>query len=195
MKKLLLSLLLLGFCTSVSFADIVFDYVISDTYEFAVTLNSSESLLITGAGSDRIDAFDESYVEVQGTDPLQQFVGGIYDLNLNDFSTMNYYDGETGLFDIRGSAEALFSGGRIDFIRSFQDSDLLKHITFICDVDSVNLTGDLLTGDWLDGGGSFSITLQDQTGYDSVYSNINFIPEPATVLMLGLGSLLLRRKR
>ena len=87
MKKVLMSLLLICFYTSVSFA--AFDYVISDTYEFGVITLNSESLLITGAGVDTIDAFGESYVEVQDTAPLLANVGGIYDLNLNDSSTMN----------------------------------------------------------------------------------------------------------
>ena len=194
MKRLLPCLLFFSVFVQISFGEIVFDYTISDTFDFGITLNGSDSLLITGSGTERIDAFDESYIEVQGTDPLQQHVGGIYDLNLNDFSTMNYYGGETNLFDIRGDGIATFSGGRIDYIRSFQDSDLTKHITFIADLDSIDLTGNLLTGDWLDGSG-FSVTLLDQTGYDSVYSNINFVPEPATVLLFGLGGLLLRRRK
>ena len=194
MKKLLLGLLLLGFCTSISFGDIVFDYIISDTYEILPLHLNGESLLVMGAGADHIDAKGESYIEVQGTDPLQQHVGGIYTLGLIDFSTMNYYGGETGMFSIYDDATATFSGGQIDYISSFQDSDLTKHITFIADLDSIDLTGNLLTGDWLSGGGSFSITLQDQTGYDSVYSNINFIPEPATVALFGLGCLLLRKR-
>jgi len=61
-------------------------------------------------------------------------------------------------------------------------------------VDSIDLTGNLLTGNWLDGSG-FSVTLLDQTGYDPVYSNINFVPEPATLALFGLGGLLLRKKR
>lgn len=193
MKRLFFGLFLVGLYTSVSFG--AFDYVISDTYEGGLTFDGSDSLLITGAGALTIDAFDESYIEVQGTDPLQQFVGGIYDLNLHDFSTMNYYGGETGLFDIRGDALATFDGGQIDYIRSFQDSDIVKHMTFIADLDSIDLTGDLLTGDWL-GGGSFSITLLDQSGYDSVYSNISFQnPEPGTLALLGLGALVLRKKK
>ena len=71
----------------------------------------------------------------------------------------------------------------------------MKHITFICDVDSIVLEGNLLTGNWLGNKGSFSIILDDQNGYDSVYSNINFIPEPMSLALLGLGGLLLRRKK
>ncbi len=195
MKRLIPCLLLFAIFVSMSFGEIVFDYTISDAYYHGVlTLVNSESLLVTGAGADTIEANGESYIEVQNTSPLEQNVGGIYDLNLDDFSTMNYYDGETGLFDIRGDAIATFSGGRIDYIRSFQDSDLTKHITFIADLDSIDLTGSLLTGNWLDDS-SFSITLLDQTGYDPVYSNINFVPEPATIALFGLGGLLLRKRK
>ena len=167
MKRLIPFLLLFPVFVTTSFGEIVFDYTISDTYVGSVTLNGLDSLLVTGAGALVIDAFDESYIEVQGTDPLQQFVGGIYDLNLNDFSTMNYYGGETGGLDIRGDATATFSGGRTDYISSYQDSDLTKHITFIADLGSIDLTGNLLTGNWLDDSG-FSVTLLDQSGYDSV---------------------------
>ncbi|HIJ71370.1 MAG TPA: PEP-CTERM sorting domain-containing protein [Planctomycetes bacterium] len=193
MKRLIPCLLLLPVFVTISFGEIVFDYTISDTYEGSVMLNS-ESLLVTGAGALQIDAKGESYIEVQGTDPLQQFVGGIYTLDLDDFSILNYYDGETSLFTIYDDATATFSGGSINYISSFQDSDLIQHITFIADVDSIDLTGNLLTGDWLNDGGSFSITLLDQTGYDSVYSNINFVPEPATIALFGLGYLLLRKR-
>jgi len=193
MKRLLPCLLLFSVFVPISFSEIVFDYTISDTYQGSVMLNS-ESLLVTGAGALQIFGSGESYIEVQGTDPLQQFVGGIYDFGLDDFSILNFYDGEMGGFSIYDDATATFSGGRIDYISSFQDSDLIKHITFIADLDSIDLTGSLLTGNWLDGSG-FSVTLLDQTGYDSVYSNINFVPEPATVILFGLGGLLLRKKK
>ncbi len=193
MKRLLLSLFLIGFYTSVSLG--AFDYVISDTYEFGIFSLNSESLLVTGAGAEEIHADFDAYIEVQNTAPLEDNVGGIHALNLTDASTMNYYDGEMSGFRIYNGATATFSGGRIDFISSYQDSEVLKHITFIVDLDSIDLTGDLLTGDWLSGGGSFSITLQDQAGYDSVYSNINFVPEPATLALLGLGGLLIRKKK
>jgi hypothetical protein len=195
MKRLIPFLFLLTFFVPITFGEIVFDYTISDTYEFGTFVLDSEALLVTGAGADNIFANGESYIEVQNTAPLQENVGGIHGLILDDFSILNYYDGEMGGFRIYDDAIATFSGGGIDYISSYQDSDLIEHITFICDVGSVDLTGSLLTGDWLNDGGSFSITLQDQTGYDSVYSNINFVPEPATLALFGLGGLLLRKKR
>jgi len=194
MKRLLLSLILVGVCSSVSFGEITFDYTISDTYEFGTFMLDGESLLVTGAGADGIFAQGESYIEVQNTAPLEQNVGGIYAFGLDDFSILNYYGGETNIFSIYDDATTLFSGGRIDYIRSYQDSDLTKHITFIADLDSIDLTGNLLTGNWLNGS-SFSVTLLDQTGYDPVYSNINFIPEPATLALFGLGCLLLRKRK
>ncbi|MHC4757695.1 MAG: PEP-CTERM sorting domain-containing protein [Planctomycetota bacterium] len=196
MKRLTACLLILSLCAPAVLAEITegFDYTISDTYEFGIFPLNNESLLITGAGAYQIDAKGGSYIEVQDTAPLEQNVGGIYGLNLDDSSTMDYYGGETNLFRIIDNARATFSGGSINYISSYQDSDLTKHITFIADLDSIGFDGSVLTGNWLDGS-SFSVTLQDQAGYDSVYSNINFIPEPATLALFGLGGLLLRKKK
>jgi hypothetical protein len=57
-------------------------------------------------------------------------------------------------------------------------------------------SSNMLTGLWVDDS-AFSIQLVDQTGYDPVIDNIAFtvIPEPATLLLFGLGGLLLRRKK
>ena len=194
MKRLILCLLLLSFFVPTSFGEITFDYTISDTYEFGTFVLDSESLLVTGAGADNIFANGESYIEVHNTAPLQENLGGIHGLILDDFSILNYYDGEMGGFRIYDDATATFSGGSINYISSYQDSDLTKHITFIADLDTIGFNSGILTGNWLDGSG-FSVTLLDQSGYDSVYSNINFVPEPATIALFGLGGLMLRRRK
>ena len=191
MKTLLLLLMAVAVCAPV-FG--VFDHTISNTYEGGILALNNESLLVTGAGANEIDAKGSSYVEVRNTAPLQQHVGGIYALDLDDDSTLNYYDGEMGGFYIYDNAEATFSGGSIVGIASYQYTHGKKHITFICDVDSVNLSGNLLTGDWLDGS-SFSIILHDQSGYGLVYSNIEFVPEPATLALFALGGLFIRRMK
>jgi hypothetical protein len=63
MKRLLLSMVLIGLYASVSFGEIVFDYTISDTYEFGTFMLDGESLLVTGAGADAIEARGESYID------------------------------------------------------------------------------------------------------------------------------------
>ena len=194
MKRLIPFVMVAWVCASVSFGN--FDITISNTYEGGTTFLESQSLLITGGGANIIEANGSSYIEVQNTaTPLQQGSAGIYALDLDDTSNLNFFNGALGGFYIYEDAQAVFSGGSIGFLHSYQDSDLLKHITFICDVDSVSLAGNLLTGDWLDGKGSFSITLVNQPNYDSVYSNIHFVPEPATLVLFALGGLLLRRRK
>lgn len=197
MKKVALLVTLLILCISAAKADIIFDHTISDAtgYEHGIFSLNSESLLVTGAGAYQIDGHGDSYVEVENTAPLQDNTGGIFILSLIDFSILDYQDGETELLMIREDATATFSGGSIDYISSYQDSDITKHITFVCDVDSISFVDSMLTGDWLDGKGSFSIGLMNQPGYDSAYSNINFVPEPATMLLLSVGGLLIRNKK
>ena len=77
-------------------AGATFDYVISDTYEHGTLFLNNESLLVTGGGAYEIIAREYSYIEVQGTAPLQVDVGGIGSLLLDDNSAMNYFGGETG---------------------------------------------------------------------------------------------------
>ena len=193
MKRALMSILFLGILASVSHG--AFTHVISDTYEGSVRLNGDQSLLVTGGGALEITAEDASYVEVRNTDSLEQFVGGIQSLLLDDFSNLNFFNGEMGGFSIHDDATAILSGGRMDLISSFQQSNLTKHITMIVELNSIDLTGNVLTGNWLNSGEAFSITLFDQSGFDSVYSNINFVPEPATLVLLGLGGLTVLRGR
>lgn len=197
MKRLIPCLMLVSMCVSATFG--AFDYTISDSFYYGTfTRTGDDSLLVTGAGATAIYAQNYSYIEVQNTAPLQENFGGIYTIDLNNYSDLNFLDGAIGALNLYGDATATLSGGSVGYISSYQDATSTRiengHITFICDVDSVNLTGNLLTGDWLVGKGSFSITLQNQSGYDSVYSNIQFIPEPATLSLLGLGGLLIRRK-
>jgi hypothetical protein len=70
------------------------------------------------------------------------------------------------------------------------------HVTFVCDVDSVvyDAQSNMLTGEWLDGSG-FAVQLVDVDGYSPAIDNIQFIPEPGTLLLVGAGGLLLRKRR
>lgn len=116
------------------------------------------------------------------------------------------FNGELGSFRIYDSAEAIFRGGRIDYIRSYQYVGWVgrdwvgPHIEIIC--RDYAATSSLVTGTWNTDNNNdglwdtFSIQLLNQSGYSPVLSNIKFtvIPEPSALLLLGLGSLLMRRR-
>ena len=59
---------------------------------------------------------------------------------------------------------------------------------------TVYFTPSILTGTWFDDS-TFSIYLDDVDGYDPVFENIFFTPEPATLLLITVGGLLLRRRK
>ena len=122
------------------------------------------------------------------------------------YSNLEFYGGEVHELSIGSYATAVLNGGRIDRIGSYQSAwkyggdppELFPnpHITIVCDLDSVNhnIQTNILTGNWL-AGVAFEIQLIDVDGYSPAIENIQFIPEPATLLLVGAGGLLLRRKR
>ncbi len=199
MKKMMLFMLLL-------FAYSVNAMVISDTYEYGVSLYNNDSLLVTGGGADSINAYDYATINIENTLPLQIDVGGIVDITLNYNSKLTMEGGEVEIIDLFEYSTATLSGGSIHKIFSYQDAYSPNqvhqpHIEIICREydDSV---ANLITGIWdvdNDGNGfydTFSIELKNQSGYDPVIDNIKFtiVPEPCSLVLLGLGGLLIRRK-
>lgn len=197
MRKIVLLCLGIMVCSSVTLG--AFDFTISSGYHGPQMLEGEESLLMTGGGVIEIRARDFSYVEVQGTTPLQINVGGIYDLNLYDSSSLLVTGGEIGGIDFRNNATAVLQGGSILHISSFQyvpmpNNIAYPHITIDCQLDSVvyDSQTNVVAGNWKNGD-PFSIQLHDQSGYDPVMQNIEFVPEPATLLLFGVGGFGVRR--
>ena len=178
-----------------------YDYVIEDGYSGGLILEDSATLLMTGGGVHEITLYDNTQALIQGTSPLGEFTGGIWDFTMAGYSQLEFSGGGIHEFTIGSYATASFSGGRIDEIRSYQAAYTHAgwpnpHIEMVCDIDTVdhNIATNMLTGNWLDGSG-FEIQLVDIAGYDPVIENIQFIPEPATLLLMGAATLLMRKRR
>jgi hypothetical protein len=204
MKKNMILLLGLFVCLFVSPSFAAY-YEITNGYTPGLTLENSDTLLMIGGGVGLLTLEDNSSAIVKGTSTLQQFSGGIWELNLNGYSHLDFSGGELKEFDIGNNATAILTGGFIQQIWSYQwipytpgrDGIPVPNIKLYYSgvLPTYNQTTDILTGLWGNGTG-FSIYLHDVAGYDPVIENIEFIliPEPATLLLLSLGGLLLRRK-
>jgi hypothetical protein len=205
MMRKMVPLLLCAFCLSTAYAGYEYaDRVISNG-EYVYGLDwLSGVLVIDGGGGDSIEVRNSSRIEVWSTStPLGTDVGGIMDLVVGHNARLDYYGGLTEEFSIGQNATAYLYGGRIDGISSYQYVTWIdgkptgQHIHIHAQdgwqwkYENGLIKG--VKGLWLDGS-AFDIRFIDKAGYDPVWANV-YIPEPATLLLMGFGAFLLHRKR
>ena len=135
---------------------------------------------------------------------MVEFIGGIWQLGMGGYTQLNFSGGEVYEFDISTYSRAVFSGGRIDNIRSTQSAWKYAgdppswvpdpHIEFVCRDHHWNEIDNILTGTWFDDS-TFDIQLVDVEGYSPTIENIFFTPEPATFFLISIGGVFIRRCR
>ena len=153
-----------------------------------VDLKNTSSMKLIDGQVDYIFMDDESHLDVLGGEILTTVSTGSAE------STVNFSGGYINNLRLIGFGVATLTGGQLDNVAFWNVSPSIS-VTFVCDLDTLNLTydnGDLInaTGDWLAGSSfdtDFSIGAFDEY--------IHFVPEPATMLLVGLGGLLIRRKK
>ena len=193
MKLSTITITLLLCLTSTTFA---YDYIIEDGWTGGPTLQDSETLLMTGGGLDSLAMNDDSVATIQGTSSLEQFIGGVWIIHLNNSSHLDFSGGELHIIDFDHDSTATFSGGRIDRIESDQLVAPDPHIEIICRDWTWYESPNILTGTWQDYT-TFNIQLVDQAFYTPVIENIKFtiVPEPFSLLLLAAGGALVSRRR
>ncbi|MCK4998100.1 MAG: PEP-CTERM sorting domain-containing protein [Anaerohalosphaera sp.] len=168
----------------------------------SVDLFGHESLLMTGGEMTYFSLHDYSSAHIEGTDPLiSQGNGGIWDLWQGGNSNVEILGGEiheiTFATSTRGTGNNLkISGGRIDILSNFQEIDPAKNIEIICRDWLYNVNTKKLTGTWEDFS-TFDIQLVNVAGYEPTIDNILFtiVPEPMSLLLLGVGAIATRWKK
>ena len=200
---LLVCFLLVSVIATKTFAN--YTYTITE-YQGLGQLSATDSMLITeNGGGGVVTLSDYSYLKIERTSNLERGIGGVWHISLTGHSVLYMIGGQVNQLDINNDATAILRGGRIDHIYSYQwvptsgrDGEPIPYIKLYYSGDEPEWDPitNILTGTWGDGS-SFTIQLHDVPSYSPAISNIDLIliPEPTTILLLGIGGLALRRKQ
>ncbi len=202
-------MLLLLVCSSFSYAG-YFDangvtndgFLSKGEYAYATKVDENSTLTVNGGGSDGIRLFDNSHLEVLSTsEPFIDYQKGIAGITPSDNSSVTVSGGVVNYIYVQKNSSVLLNGGQINYIRSIQYAPVGITITIDCQYDSWDWIGEKdnytgITGTWHNGN-DFTITFlnADVELFPDTWKHVEVIPEPASMMLLGLGGLFLKKRR
>ena len=167
-------------------------YNIGPGEEFgSLTLIDDDTLLMTAGEGDNLTLFDWSIATIEDTNPIiGEESGGIWEVTTTSYSIFNLSGGEINNLSVYGESSIYLDEGQILGDLTVYNDTAWVHI-FGYGFNNDPFMGSPLTGYWANDT-PFSINLVDSTisTYDQIVFHI--IPEPATILLFGMGGFILR---
>lgn len=162
----------------------------NDSYNNTLVYNSA-TVDMTGGDILSLDLLNSSTADISDGSITQGL------LAWND-STVNITGGTVGWgIDASDSSTVNLYGGVIsDWLYATDDSVVnIYGYGFSYDSEAGGWNGGQLSGYWLDDT-PFTIDLLDNIAVDSTYyDHVNLVPEPCSLILIGVGGVLVRRKR
>ncbi|MCK5563882.1 MAG: hypothetical protein KAJ07_01430 [Planctomycetes bacterium] len=172
------------------------DYLIESGDDFGVlSLRDYDTFLMTGGEGHDLGLGGWSSGIIEDTNPLDipETAGGVFEISVSAYSELTINDGE--FYEIVCDDESTLSlyGGQVFGSLEIEHITTWVHI-YGYGFNNDPFGGSPLTGFWADDT-AFSINLVDDTisTYDQIVFHI--VPEPMTFCFLGLGGLLLRKRK
>ncbi len=177
-------------------------------YGIAARVDGSSTLTVTGGGAESIDILGSAHLDVISTKiPLSDSYnggGGIYDINVENYASLTFSGGVVDSIEIYNNATAILNGGTINSLEIYQYGSLGQTVRIeCCDgwswIYGIEQQIKGITGNWQNGT-PFSIDFIDAIRRPDlnppVHTHVEVVtPEPASLLMLGLGGLVLRKRK